>query len=385
MREVTDSADDAKKPVIFIGWVVPAREGSRTVDRARETMLRLHENLSEILPMFDWKTELVTRRLTRQSRQQDPLQLLQVGVQEKVARSWDFALVASSSELMARRRPFILGVPSSALETAVVSLQAEDQCVTANIDPAAVARFLLASMLGLASKQGGAMRPPNPSEDYELELFSDSELSILEDRLMDIGDERLEEGDRRWNRITFRLRTFLADPKGIMLDVIGYRPWWQPFRLDRLTAAALLSSLLSFLGAEVWELGIGISPLILAIGTILAIWISAWFLKKGQHLSEVTRYSGLSEQVVRTEWVLGICLLFGMAVLWCLLWGAAFGMASLLPRSVIEGWIDGTLDFGARARFAAFVSTLGTVAGALGGNLEDEGEFKARFYFDEEV
>ncbi len=380
-----DAPNTPEKPVIFLGWVVSASEGPIALKIAETAMTQLLESLEQDFPMFDWRTELVSRRLTREGRQQDPLQLLQIGVQEKVARPWDFAFVASLTELKARRRPFTLGVPSSALETAVIALQAPDNPTTASIDPAAVARFMLASMLGLISRAEGAMRPPNIGEDYRLEAFSPDQLKLIEERLMDIGDERLEESHRRLGRAVFRLSAFAADPKGVLLDVIGYRPWKQPFRLGRLTAAAFLSSLLSFLGAEVWELGAHIEPWVLIIGTLLSIWISAWFLKRGQGLAEVTRYSEPSEQVVRTEWVLGICLIVGMTSLWLMLLIASFTITSLLPRDVIEAWINADLDFEAKLRFSAFVSTLGTLAGALGGNLEDEGEFKAQFFFDEEI
>ena len=37
------------------------------------------------------------------------------------------------------------------------------------------------------------------------------------------------------------------------------------------------------------------------------------------------------------------------------------------------------------AGYAAFMATLGVIAAALGGNLEEEGEIKAELLFDEET
>lgn len=95
-------------------------------------------------------------------------------------------------------------------------------------------------------------------------------------RLHDIGDERLEERGRRWNRAHFVLVTLWADKRGIFSDVIGYKPWWQPFKLGRLTAAAFVTSLLSFLGAEVWELGVGMDGRLLAVGGVVSVLSATW-------------------------------------------------------------------------------------------------------------
>lgn len=52
---------------------------------------------------------------------------------------------------------------------------------------------------------------------------------------------------------------------------------------------------------------------------------------------------------------------------------------------VVGGWLGGTLDQVVLAKFAIFAATLGTFAGALGGNLEDEGAFRSKLLIDEEV
>ncbi|PRP99649.1 hypothetical protein ENSA7_62890 [Enhygromyxa salina] len=373
------------RPPIQIGWVVLEGDGSRTRERVEEVAGLLRAGMEEQLPEFAWQSAVVERRLARQGAQIDPLDLLELGVQEKIGHHWDFALVVTASDLLARERPFTYGVPSSALETAVLSSARCEDGETGTTRVLQLARFLFASLLGLPAGQDGAMRPPEIGQNTELVPFSQAQVTAMRERLADVGDERLEERhDGRGGRF-FKLKTLAADPRGILRDVIGYTPWKQPFHLDKLTAAALLSSLLMFLGAEVWELGVGIDPVTLAAGTFGTVIAATWFLFSGQHLSELARDAGPSEQIARTELVLWICLFTGMVTLWLLLGAAAFTLATLLPRDVVEGWTGATLDPAARLSFAAFVSTLGTLAGALGGNLEAEDTFKAQFFFDEEV
>lgn len=385
VNDMVDAASEMTRPTIQIGWVVLEGDGLENSNRLELAASELTNDLQNNLPDFSWEHELIKRRIAREQHQIDPLDLLKLGVQEKIERHWDFALVITKADLVARERPFIFGVPSSALETAVLSAARCEADSPGTIHLVQLARFLFASMLGLNPHREGAMRPPEQGRASELLSFSGEQLLAMRERLRDVGDERLEERKPNWNGAVFRLTTLVADLRGIARDVIGYRPWWQPFRLGRLTAAAFLSTLLSFLGAEVWELGVGISTAALVAGTAAAVLVATWFLYRGQNLSEVTRHGGMSEQVARTELILWSCLFLGMVTLWVLLCGSAYLIATVLPREVLERWISGSLDSEARLKFAAFVSTLGTLAGALGGNLEEEDAFKAQFFFDEEV
>jgi len=376
-------ADRQGRPRIELGWVAVGGDGH--VSRVRRAAERVEERLAGQFPDFDWRSQVVERPLARRRGEVDPLDLLESGVQEKVEQGWDFALVVSDSELRARERPFTFGAPSSALETAVMS---SVRC-GASEDPesalAALALFLFGSLLGLEPNEEGAMRPPSAAREPELADFIGVQAGSIRERLADVGDERLEERGGRWNRLGFRLRTIAADPHGILRDLWGYRPWKQPFRLGRLSAAAVVSTLLAFLGAEVWELGVAAGTGLLVGGAFGSVAVTSWFLYRGQNLSSSTRDAGLSEQVARSEVVLGACLLVGIGSLWLLLFLGSYALASVLPAGVIGGWLDERLEWVDRVRFAAFVSSLGTLAGGLGGNLEDEDAFKAEFFFDEEV
>ena len=365
---------DAKNR-IDLGWVIC--EGVRQSDgRLREVVDKVCagflDEMSRTFPDYDWHGEVSWRRTPGRGGRVDPLELLEIGVREKVRKGWDMALVGTAAELLGRRKVELRAVPCSALECGIFTVWQPDGGEMAESDLLEVARYLLGSMLGLE-------RLPTAGE------FTRGECEEVLARLDDIGDERLEEKRTNWNQAHFYVETFTADAHGVMRDVIGYRPWWQPFRFERLTAAAFVTALLSFLGAEVWELGVGAGAGLLVPGAFAAILGATWYLYHGQNLGELTGGIQMNEQVARSKLVMVFCLWIGMASLWILLFACCWGLASILPRGVVAGWSGGTLDAWAMMRFAAFVSTLGTLAGALGGNLEDEGSFKAHFFFDDEV
>jgi len=364
-----------EKSRIDLGWVIC--EGERQHDgRVRELVERVsvtfREEMNRVFPDYDWRGEVTRRRTPGRGAQVDPLELLEIGVREKVRNGWDIAMVGTGAELLGRRVVELEAAPSSALECGVFSVWKPDDGEMGGDRLTGILRYLLGSMLGL-------------DRDLDDGQFTEAECEQVRRRLEDIGDARLEERRSNWNRVHFYFGTLTADARGMVHDVLGYRPWWQPFRFGRLTAAAFVTSLLSFLGAEVWELGVGAGSGLLVAGAFFSILGSMWYLYRGQNLGELTGGLGVNEQVARSKLVMVFCLWIGMVSLWILLFASCWCLSSILPREVVEGWSGETLDVWARARFAAFVSTLGTLAGALGGNLEDEDNFKANIFFDDEV
>lgn len=357
-----------------------------STDLAKTAARRCTEHLAGQFPEFDWNHEVVTR--PRGERiELDPLDLLKLGCQEKIDAGWDFAMVVTTQDLRSRKRPFVVGVPSSALETAAISTARLQEDVDHAERLAIAGQYMFGQLLGLEASGAGAMMPPRRGAERTLEPFPEDVRREIKRRLHDVADTRLEEGPTSPRyRAFFYLRTLAADLRGILADVAGYRPWYQPFRLPTLTGSSFLSMLLLFLGEEAWKLGSGAAPWLLGAAAALAILAAALFLYHGQNLSEVSRRNILREQLVRTRWVVFLCLLVGMIALWILLFAVSWGITLVLPREVVGAWVTnppgGALAF---ARFAMFTATLGTLAGGLGGNLEDQDDFAATFFFDEEA
>ncbi len=68
-----------------------------------------------------------------------------------------------------------------------------------------------------------------------------------------------------------------------------------------------------------------------------------------------------------------------------MLFGVSLLATSPVPRAVVSARVGAPPGGPGLARHAAFMASLGVLAGAPGGNLEDEGAIKTEHFFDEET
>ncbi len=370
----------------MVGWVL----GSDVRDpallaayaAARDRLLGV---LEEQLPGFRWEMPWVERRLNPPRGALETLPLLELGAEEKLHRHWDYALVVVPNELIPRKRVATVGVPSSALETAVLSsarLGSAEELVERMV---ALALHLLGHLFGLEHAETGPMRPFEEPEEMAVEPFPAWQLERVRRQLAESTDARLEEQGRRWGRVMFYWRAFWTDPRGIVRDIVGYRPWRMPLALGRLTAAAAVSLVYMLLAADSWEVGVALDRRWLMAGPVASVLLATLAVFWGQNIAQVGREHGWREQLARTHIVLFGTLLLGLGSLWVVLFLVSWGVAVLFPREVFAAWAHVSPGRLPVAAYAAFMATLGVIAAALGGNLEEEGEIKAELLFDEET
>ncbi|MEZ4864956.1 MAG: hypothetical protein R3C14_26820 [Caldilineaceae bacterium] len=369
-----------------IGWVLAAdaqsAEVRRAYDQARTKLLDL---LQEQFPQFYWQMELYAEYRYSPYGALELLPLLELGVHEKLSHGWDFALVLVPNELMPRTRTFTVGVPSSALEVAALSSARLGVAKELSEGLAALALHLLGHVWGLEHEAQGPMCPPEACEALHLQPFPSHQQQSVAQRLSEVADARVEEEEPNRGRLAFYWRSFWADPSSILIDTWGYAPWRMPFRMGRLTAAAMVSIVFLLLGAEAWEVGVHTTGLQLTASAIVAVLMATFFLFWGQNLGEIARHIGWREQLVRTRIVVFVTLLIGLSSLWVVLFGLSYLAAAYVPAKVPLKWLGEPIGPGALVRHAAFMATLGVLAGALGGNLEEEDTLKAELFFDEET
>lgn len=374
---------EAKKPLVQIGWLLAADERDPAFDAAcAGACARLSAHLEREFPDFHWEMPVVNRRQFPPRGALHPLPLLECGVETKIDHGWDYALVVVPNALDPSERTGTDEVPSSALEVGVASTEALSAAENFEEALAARALRLLGHLWGLPGRHDG----PMAIEAAELRAFSREDRESVGWRLREVSDERLEERDEEaGRRFGAYARAFLADPRGIVTDILGYSPWWLPLRMGRLSAAAAVSIVVFILGAESWELGVNIEALPLGLAAGLAVLAATVFLFAGQNLVGLSAGGTRArrEQFLRMRIVLFVTLLAGMCALWLLLAAGAGALVAALPREVPERWLGAPLAPADVARYAAFLATLGVMAGALGGSLEAEGKFKAMLYFDD--
>lgn len=370
--------------LVHIGLLLAADDRDAALHQALDdARARLHQALSGGFAQFQWELTIVSRRRFSPLGALDPLALLEFGVREKIAQRWDYALVIVPNELHFRDRPPTWGVPSSALEVAVVSTETSAPERLGD-DVAAMALHLLGHLWGLDHDDEGPMSPAPRPQDLSRATFPPTQRDAIVDRLDEVADVRIEEEAPMRHAAHFYWRTFTADPRGILTDIWGYSPWKLPFRLGRLTAGAVTFVVILLLTAETWEVGVSISATAIAVGALGAIAATTLFLFVGQNLAKMSGPGRWHEQLVRTQIVILGSLLVGMTALWVVLSVAALLASLAMPDVVLARWLGQPPDLLTLSRHSAFMAVMGLFGGALGGNLEDEGNFKAKFLFDQE-
>jgi len=374
------------KPPVVIGWLLGADlrdpELLAAYDAARGRLLAL---LRQTLPEFSWSIEADERRVYNPRGALDPVDLLELGVAEKLHRHWDYVLVLVPNELIPRHSPSALGVPSSALEAAVIStsrLGSGDELVERIV---ALALHLLGHLWGLEHAPSGPMRPVDDPRDLHLEAWPPEQLEQIRQQLAEAAAVRLEEERARWGVLAFYWRTFFKDPRGILEAIWGYAPWMMPVYLGRLTAAAAVSVVYFLITADAWALGAHLSWRAVWLLAVLSIVSATSFIFSGQDLGRLGREHAWREQLARTRIVLLGTLGLGMASLWLALLALSLLGAWILPRSLLAAWMELTPTAGHLLRYAVFTATIGVLGAALGGNLEEEREIKAELFCDEET
>ena len=381
---MTDARPEPEKgPLVQVGWLFAADERDPAfVTACTEARDRLASHLSSEFPEFRWEMPAVNRRHFPPRGALNPLPLLELGVETKIDHGWDYALVVVPNGLNPSERTGTDEIPSSALEVGVASTEALASGSDFAESLAARALRLLGHLWGLPRRDEG----PMACEVMKLQGFSEADRNAVRKRLGEVSDERLEERDTEAGRkFGAYARAFLADPRGIVTDVLGYSPWWLPLRMGRLTAAAVVSIVVFLLGAESWELGVNIEEWPLGFAATLSIFSATVFLFAGQNLVGLSAGGTRArrEQFLRMRIVLFATLLLGMCALWLLLAVGAFAIVLALPSEVPARWLGSSLQPADTVRYAAFLATLGVLAGALGGSLEAEEKFKAMLYFDD--
>ena len=377
-----------EKPELVIGWLLAADlRDPKLLAAYEEARARLQALLQNQFPEFDWRMPFVERRTFSPRGALKLLPLLEAGAEEKLYRRWDFALVVVPNDLAPRRRIRTLGVPSSALEVAALSSALLGSGEGLVERTAALALHLLGHLLGFETADEGGegpMRAPEPDR-LRLEPFPDAQREEVLERLHEVTDVRLEEKTTRWNALSFYWHALLADPFSIVRSIIGYAPWRIPLYLGRLTATVAVSLLFLLLTAESWEAGAHIRPLWLSVGVAVSVVAASLFVFLGQHLDQVGRGRGWSEQMARSRIVLLGTLFAGMVSLWVVLFAILFIVSLALPVNVTAGWAGFEPATLPRVKYVAFMASIGILAAALGGNLEEEDAIKAELFFDEEV
>ena len=387
-----------------MGWLVVGRLDPVdlvAVDRARSRML---EELKRVLPGFDWRMPVVRRKDLGQAIREEPVLLLDHGINERAAKSWDFAFVITGADLVSHYKSYALGVLSRSVDVAVISTSRIDpdgeaelaeeertERLTHRIYALALHQFGHLNGLDHARDRGGFMESPGCVSDLDrMESFSPDEIRRLEEELRGVADARMEEVEGAADsRLRFYFQAGWQERGDIGRSIRNARPWLLPLRLSRLTTAALSALLILLVTAEAWDLGMSQSPGFIAALSILALAVTTAYILKRQRLLVHRGAGRLGEQIVVTHVAITLSIVIGLALTYAGLFLLVLAVSLVVfPKPLVEGWtasFEGHVTLSHYLVLAGFVASLGIVIGSLGASFEEQQHFRHVAYVDEET
>lgn len=408
--QIADHAqvDDASTQpgLIEVGWVVfGALEDldRRAVEAGRQW---LRSYLSELFPQFYWRMPLIEREADAASAVAQPAALLEAGVTERNVRRWDYAILVTGADLVSHYQAESVACVSRSLESVVLSTRRIDPRSTtrdAEIDQrvAAMTRRISALVLHAFGHQLG-LTHDDAADNYmycthaladidRLDRFNDAQLQQMADELGEIADQRLEESAVFQKAATWRfyLSGIWLNRREIVSAVWESRPWEFPYRLSRLTTAALSAACVLLITAEAWELAMYQSAGFLGALSALSIFGTATFVLFRQRLLVHRWHAPRSEQAVTTNVSTAVIVLLGMLTTYLLL--AIFGMLAgsiFFTPALVSSWTGGAAETASvmtSVKPACFAAALAILIGALGATFEGNHYFRHITFVDEEI
>ena len=433
-------------PTLEIGWVLVGtfeRHLDKAVRRARAVFI---EDMRKHFPEFDWRAPLVVVSTAAASgdgitRSVEPVALLDLALQERESRRWDFAVAFFGGDLIGYGTATPLGAPSAAIGCAAAGIArlwepcddpADKQCERLSVDVASnrisrLTAHLLGHLVGLghSDEPGDYMDPPHTVSDLDHRIgFGEKTAMELRDELADVADPRLEESETfdatrsygplppdapairkfagRFGAVRFALLAAWKNGDDVRRILLRIRPWEIPRRLGRLTAAAASSLVVLLMTAETWEAGMS-QPAwrvaVLSLASLIAA--SAYLVHKQRllihrpregrrdHVASRSRPVRLSEQRSVGNVAVILAVVLGMLTTYVALFAVSLTFAwAFYPPEVVSNWaatIPQPVQTGRYLILSAFVAALCLVIGALGAGFEPRGYVRHVAYVDEEV
>jgi hypothetical protein len=356
-------------PPVEVGWIVlePIEELYReAIDAARA---QAEERLVELFPQFAWSLPLLVRRAQSIGPRVDPVELVEQASHDRAARSWDFAFVVTSADLLSRAASVSRLATSRVSSVAVVSTlridPAHDQARVSRRRRIEQVRGRLCDLFMRAFARLNGV-------DSEEELSSDGRDELLHE-LTKVADLRVEESrDLPTSRAAFYWRSVLADPGALITSLRQLRPWRFPLRLGRMSSAALSVAAIMLFAQEAWDLGTTRSTLqVIAlasasvIATLVLMVARLGLLSRGsERMSEI-----VAVRNVTTVLGLGIGLISSYLFLLALVLITVLTVFDPAPVSLAH---------------AGTVAAVAQLAGGLGASFEEAAYFRYIAQIDRE-
>jgi hypothetical protein len=410
--DIALGANRVAGPPIELGWVLAGATSETETLAVQQAVELMSGYLTALLPGFDWRVTLATRREANVAGHVDPMALVDIGVVEREAARWDFVFVVTHAPLVSHAKPFMLGAPAHALDVAILS--------TARLDPAALGgvavggrggavelheqdrkKVLARRIAALAMHLFGhliAIPHSDDPRDFSFALADERDLDAMSSlaaagdesvrgRLAEVADPRLEETQRGSSKLRFYWQALWLNRGEVLSGITRIAPWWFPIRYSRLTTAAASTLLILIMTAEAWELGMSQPGWRVSLLSALCLVSTSYYILYRQRLLQRLG-RGQTEQRAVTIASVSVSVLLGMMTTYALLFSVTWFAAKLLFRAeLVRQWAASipTITSAEYLSLAAFIACAGISIGALGASFEQESYFRRVAILDEET
>lgn len=399
----TDGDTDEKR-LIEIGWIVAGKLDQLDRDASEQARSSAVAFFEKHFPLIEFSMPVIYREELVHGQREEPVKLLDSAILERNLKRWDYTIVVTPVDLIGHYKTDALAAISRTLESAVIS--------TARIDPKSFRGILdkeirhsrmshrifvlaihcLGHLMGLDHDEEKSNAMFDFKSVHELDgerILNESQIERVQVELLETADHRLEETTHRDSATpVFYAKAAWLNRREIVDAIVDSKPWFFPFRLSRLTAAATSAMLVLLVTAEVWELGTSQSVLSVTLLSLCAIFATTIYILIRQKLLVRRERRSLSEQNVVTNTATFSIVLTGMLSTYAFLYFATtfLGM-TLFDSELVTHWTNGDRSFsnGHYLVLSGFISSLGIFIGSLGVSFEDQHYFRHITFVDEEV
>lgn len=302
---------------------------------------------------------------------------------------YDAVAVITDVGLMSRKNRVVAGLASPISRVMVISTRkltstTRNQPLLPLTDfkvktkSAALLLHLIGHLLGLKDTKGTDSKIMGIS-DFNKDLkstprFNTEEVNLLKKRAKKAPDRELHNGNDVEAFIFHLLMTF-RHMKTFLKPIYSNSALFLPLSLPSLATAAVAPSILLIFGAEIWDVGLGMTNGTAAFFAAISIMLASFYLARVQALflprkekRVLTEHLAVANSVIYFSIFLacvGLFLMVGVLTMIIEIY--------VFPPDLMQTWP--TLDkpeilLEDKIRLAVFISTIGVTTGALAGGLE---------------
>lgn len=305
---------------------------------------------------------------------------------------FDMVVVVTDVALMSRKRRVEPGLASPVCHVVVVStrkLVATKRgnptrslaSETVRWDSATLLLHLIGHLSGLPHKN---MRESKVMAPFELRenrqgvpRFSKEERDILRQKSEHLPERELR-GGTMLEGLIFHILMSLRHPKDLMRPLLRNWAFLLPLSLPGLATAAVAPSFLLVFTAEIWDVGINMQNQTAVMYALISVVAASLYLVRVQSLFLPRKEKRiLTEHLAVANVVIFLSILLACIGLFFLV-GALMYLIEvyIFPQGLMKTWptlLDQPeINWEAKLRLAAFISTVGVTTGALAGGMESK-------------